>query len=211
MESFIVRTDFSFQLSSLFHILQSSRHDHLLLDIPANRLIPNQEDVSLVWFNPELIDTDVLDSSLSHLRTLNDYVLFYTQKSLYLEYLMSEQKRNDHIIVILHDIEFLDQTNHCEQVDAILLMNMNRHANVINERDHQKVVGIFENTNSMLVKLKQVIADVEHHAAQNVREIFSTFNRRERVLRDVRHELGLFMWRQVFKGKCKKIRNSRLD
>ena len=197
----------------MFHILQSSSRDYPLLDIPADRLIRNQEDVSLVWFNPELIDTDVSDLSLNHLRTLNDYVLLYTQKSLYLEYLISEQKRNDHIIVILHDTEVLDQTNNCEQVDVILLMNTNnnRCRNVVNERDYRKVVGIFENTSSMLVQLEQVIADVEHHAAQNIEEVFSTFNRQERALRDVRHEMAVFMWRQVFKGKYKKVDNSRLD
>ncbi|CAF3974680.1 unnamed protein product, partial [Rotaria sp. Silwood1] len=60
-------------------------------------------------------------------------------------------------------------------------------------------VGIFTDRNSILVKLQQVIIDVEHQVAQNVGNIFSTFNRQERTLRDVRHELAVFMWRQVFK------------
>ncbi|CAF1486290.1 unnamed protein product [Rotaria sp. Silwood1] len=149
------------------------KRDCLIRDIPVDCLVTNQESISIVWFDSIMINQNISDLSFIHLRTLNDYILFYSQKSLYFEYLMSKQKKNDHVIVILDDIEILEQT--------------------------QNFVGIFTDRNSILVKLQKLIVDVEHQVAQNVGNIFSTFNRQERTLRDVRHELAVFMWRQVFK------------
>ncbi|CAF1213537.1 unnamed protein product [Rotaria sordida] len=178
-----------------------SKRNRLVRDIPVDCLVSNQENISIVWFNSMLAETDLSDLSFTHLRTLNDYILFYTQKSLYLEYLMSKHKQNDYIIVIVHDIEILDQTQNCEQVRAILLImtDDDKNKNIITERDYKKVVGIIADQNSIFVKLQQIIVDVEHQVAQNVGDVFSTFNRQERTLRDVRHELAVFMWRQVFK------------
>jgi hypothetical protein len=120
---------------------------------------------------------------------------------------MSKQTRNDHVIVILHNVEILDQTHNCEQVHAILLIipDSDKNKNVIIEEDYKKVVGVFKDQNSMLIKLQQVIVDVEHQVAQDVEGVFSTFIRKERTLQDVRHEFGLFMWRQVFKSKYKSL------
>jgi hypothetical protein len=67
------------------------------------------------------------------------------------------------------------------------------------------VAGVFNEQSSMLVTLQQVIVDVEQQVAQDVGDSFSTFNRKERALQDVRQEFALFMWRQVFKGKYKRV------
>jgi hypothetical protein len=73
------------------------------------------------------------------------------------------------------------------------------------KEDYQKVVGIFEDENSMFVRLKQVIVDVEHRFSQDIGGMFNISNRKERTLQDVRDELPLFMWRQAFKGKYKNL------
>jgi hypothetical protein len=72
---------------------------------------------------------------------------------------LSKQKRNDHVIVILHDIEILNQTHNCGQVRAILLMitDNDKNKNVTIKEDYRKVIGIFKDQNSMFVKLQQVI------------------------------------------------------
>jgi hypothetical protein len=120
---------------------------------------------------------------------------------------MSKHKRNDHIIVILNNDDTLDETHHCEQVQAILLMNQedNNNKNTIIEDDYNKVVGIYKDQSSMFIKLQQVIVDVEHQVNRDIGDVFSTFSRKERTLQDVRHEFPLFMWRQVFKGKCNSL------
>jgi len=114
---------------------------------------------------------------------------------------MSKQKRNEHVIVILNNMDILDETHNCEQVYVILLLIPDNNKNMIIEEDYKKVVGIFKDQNSMVVKLQEVIADIEHDIAQNMENIFSTFNRKERSLRDLRHELTPFVWCHIFKGK----------
>jgi vacuolar-type H+-ATPase subunit F/Vma7 len=58
---------------------------------------------------------------------------------------MSKQKRDDHAIIILHNLEILDETDNCEQVHAILLMISENYKNEnrIIKENYKKVVGIF--------------------------------------------------------------------
>ena len=172
-------------------------------DVPVDRLSLNRENITLLWYDSTARESNVSDMSFNHLRTLNDYILFYTQKSLALEYLMSKHKRNDHIIAILKNMEILDETHKCEQVHAIMLIMSNNDKNLIKKEDYQKVIGIFEDEKSVFVRLKQVIVDVEHSFSQDIGGVFSIFNRNERTLHDVRHEFALFMWRHAFKCKYK--------
>jgi len=126
---------------------------------------------------------------------------------------MSKQKRSDHVIIILSDVEILEEIHNCQHVYAILLIatDNDKNKNIISEENSKKVVGIFGDENSMFVRLEQVIADVEQQVAQDVGNVFSTFNRKERTLQDVRHEFALFMWRQVFKSKYKSTFNIRFN
>ena len=111
--------------------------------------------------------------------------------------------RNDYIIVISDDVDILDETNQCEQVYAILLTLTENDRNKIDigQEIYKKVCGIFTDQTSMLIKLQQTIINVEHQISQNVGDLFKTFNRQERSLRDVRNDLAIFMWRQVFKSR----------
>ncbi len=114
---------------------------------------------------------------------------------------MSKQKRNDHVIVILKNMEILDETYKCEQVHSILLIIPNNDKNMKMKEDYQKVVGIFQDENSMFVRLQQVIVDIENDTNQNIENIFSTFNQKEKSLRDLRHDLMPFIWCHIFKSK----------
>ncbi|CAF3700859.1 unnamed protein product [Rotaria sp. Silwood1] len=116
------------------------KRDCLIRDIPVDCLVTNQESISIVWFDSIMINQNISDLSFIHLRTLNDYILFYSQKSLYFEYLMSKQKKNDHVIVILDDIEILEQTQNCKQVHAIMLVmtDNDKNKNIIIKQDYKK-------------------------------------------------------------------------
>jgi len=126
---------------------------------------------------------------------------------------MSKQKRSDHVIIILSDVKILEEIQNCQYVYAILLISTDndKNKNIISEENSKKAVGIFGDENSMFVRLEQVIADVEQQVAQDVGNVFSTFDRKERTLQDVRHEFALFMWRHVFKSKYKSTFNIRFN
>ena len=150
---------------------------------------------------------NIRDSAFNHLRSLNDYILIYSKKSLYTDYLMSQQKRNDCIIALLRNSENLDETHDCEQVQAIILILSNDHEDdekkniQVIEKNYKKLMGIFKDQYSMIEKVQQLIVNVEHQQAQNMTNLFSTFNPNERSLKDLRSEWVTFLWCHVFKSK----------
>lgn len=184
------------------------RRDYFRWNMSVHDLNPNREGITLVWFDRTLTEANALNLSFDHLRMLNDYILIYSEKTLYMDYLQSEEKRHNSVISILHDTENLDETHDCEQVQAILLISSSENDEdkkkiETTEKKYNKVIGIFEDQSSMFEKLQQIIVHVEHQLAQNMTNIFSSFNPKERSLKDVREELVSFMWSHVF--KCKYI------
>ena len=168
----------------------------------------NREGITLLWFDPTIKEANIPDFTIPHLRSVNDYILIYSDKLLYVDYLESEKKRNDRIIAILHGAENLDETHACEQIQAILLIlsideNENKSTPMI-ETNSKKVIEIFKDRSSMLEKLQQVIVQVEHQSTKSMTNIFSTFNPpQERSLRNLENEWVSFIWRYAFKSKYK--------
>jgi hypothetical protein len=52
---------------------------------------------------------------------------------------------------------------------------------------------LFEEHHSMMIKLQQVIGNIEHQIDQQVEDMFNRFNRKEKALQDLRVELGPFL------------------
>ena len=143
-----------------------------------------------------LTEIDIDKSMISHLRQLNDYIVLYSQKSKCIEYLTSNKRKSEYVIVVLYGIEVLDEACQCEQVRSILVVSSEKEAckkNFNEYSQHTKVMGIFEESNSMMIKLPQAIADVEVQALEKDIGIFSTFDRKQRSLRDLRQELASFL------------------
>ena len=66
----------------------------------------------------------------------------------------------------------------------------------------------------MMIKLQQVINNIEYQIVEQVEDIFNIFDRKQRVLRDLHAELGPFLWCQIFKSKLKsrfKIKISNIN
>lgn len=175
-----------------------SRGDYLRWNMSVHDLNPNREGITLIWFDRTLTEASVLHSSFDHLRMLTDYILIYSKKALYMDYLKSEAKRQNSVIVVLRDTESLDETHDCEQVQSILLMSSSDNDE---EKKYNKVIGTFQDQSSMFERLQQIIVHLEHQLAQNMTNIFSTFDPKERSLTDLREELVSFMWSHIFKCK----------
>ena len=126
--------------------MEWSKGDCLVYDVPVHNLVRNYEDVTLVWFNPSLKEDSKNISELNQIRAVNDYVLFYTKESMFLDWLSSKEKANEYVIAILHDFEILDKTHQCDEVCAILIISpySNKNQMVMINRYYPKVVGIFE-------------------------------------------------------------------
>ena len=180
----------------------------LARDIPINDLILNRELITLIWYNPSLTESSADLRKISNFRRLNNYILLYTQKTLCIEYLTSNLKRHDHIIIVLYGIELLDEAYACEQVHTIILVDSNNQSksNRIypNKQCRSKTILAFEESHLTSEKFEEVISDAVDKITDKIDGdgVFSTLNQTKQVaLRDLHDAVGSSVWCQVFKGK----------
>ncbi|CAF0744245.1 unnamed protein product [Adineta steineri] len=179
------------------------RDNSFIHDIPPDQLVPNREFITVIWFDPMLTETNIDSTVLTRLRFLNDYILFYTKKSICTEYLARNIDKSDRIIIVLHGFGILDEVYQYKQLHSILIIDSNTDKNKLNitknNCQYSKTVEIFKEHDLMMKKLQQVIVDIEHEIVQQTEAIFDVLDREDRAFRDLRAELGPFLWRQIFK------------
>ncbi|CAF0729108.1 unnamed protein product [Adineta steineri] len=179
------------------------RDSSFIHDIPPDQLVPNHESITVIWFDPALAETNIDSTMLTRLRFLNDYILFCAKKSMCIEYLTRNIDKSDRIITVLHGFDILDEVYQYEQVHSILIIDSNTDENKLNviqnNYQYSKTVEIFKEHNSMMKKLQQVIIDIEQEIVQQTEAIFDVLDQEEKALRNLRAELGPFIWRQLFK------------
>ncbi|CAF0712006.1 unnamed protein product [Adineta steineri] len=179
------------------------RDSSFIHDIPPDQLVPNHESITVIWFDPMLAETNIDSTMLTRLRFLNDYILFCAKKSMCIEYLTRNIDKSDRIITVLHGFDILDEVYQYEQVHSILIIDSNTDENKLNviqnNYQYSKTVEIFKEYNSMMKKLQQVIIDIEQEIVQQTEAIFDVLDQEEKALRNLRAELGPFIWRQLFK------------
>lgn len=118
-----------------------------------------------------------------------------------IEYLTSDIKKGDYIIVVLHGVELFDKVYECEQVHTILIVDSDSKSKLNTIEHHSKTVSIFEESDLMMIKLEEVIKNVECQATYQTDGMFSTLNQKDVSLRDLQHAIGSSIWCHVFKGK----------
>lgn len=123
----------------------------------------------------------------------------------------------EYVIVLLDDLEFpiwkniITRLQQYRQIRVILIITSNPviiqaieeddkfrcHMNANDEAN--KMIEIFGEYSSMFVRLEQLL-----HAAKDQfdsHNIFITLNRNQKALRDLRQELGPFLWTHTFRCK----------
>jgi hypothetical protein len=144
--------------------------------------------------------------TIADLRSRNDYILFYTKKSMCIECLTSRLMKDKYIVVVLHGMEILEKVLECAQVHTIMIVDNNSSKQKLPKYEndpHRKIVTVSEESDSILAKLQQVITGVENQITLETGSLFSTFDRRQRSLRDLQRESAPFLWSQIFKGILK--------
>jgi hypothetical protein len=104
------------------------------------------------------------------------------------------------LICPINDITRLQQN---QQIQSILIIYINENDNNLQIdsmnkalKNTSKVVGVFHNHESMLARLQQLLDTVK----KSDDGLFSIFNSRGKSLRDIRNELGPFVWYQNYRG-----------
>ncbi|UJR38789.1 hypothetical protein I4U23_031454 [Adineta vaga] len=184
------------------HRLQSSSlpvKEPVFCDVPFDQIKPNREVLTLIWYNPTCNDIANNIQIMSQLRALNNYVLLYTKKALLFEYLSCANKFNEHCIVVMPDIEDAFIVHDFQCVRALCMIKSDQLSKTSIDK-YRKFSTLTNEPEVMATQLQKIIIKIERQIiVQGESDGLSVIARHERALRDVRQDIGPFLWCHVFK------------
>jgi hypothetical protein len=113
----------------------------------------------------------------------------------------------EYVIALLDDIDLMTLKNvisrlqQCRQIKAILIvtssnmLDVKQHHDIFEmfaDVDQKKTIAIFDEYELMFAQLQQLIHTANERCEVN--DVFITLNRKQKALRDLRQELGPFLW-----------------
>lgn len=188
-------------------------------NIPFRHLPSIWIGIPIIW----LEDSSVLRASSMDSKQMTDelylldecYLICYSNVSKCVKFLKRTQFYDEVIVIMVINTSSMDneklisvkndvfRLHQYKQVQSILIIYLNENGDrsqteFFNETFKKafKVVGIFHDYYSMLIQLQQLL----NNAKKTDDGLFSIFNSRGKVLRDVQNELGPFVWYQSYRG-----------
>ncbi len=181
-----------------------------IYQVSLHRLPSIRTGVSLIWLeNPSLLSKEC-NETVNRLRALdNCHIFCYKNVSACFKYL-KRAKSYERIIVVMNvyndSIITTDISRLCQyqQIQSIFIVTLiTDKANgvdidlSVNTRDEiAKIGGVFNDYQTLFDRLKQLMNEVDEFDDG----LFTFFNRPEKALRDLRHELGSYIWSQALRG-----------
>jgi hypothetical protein len=191
----------SFELSDLDRrgVLKFKR------DIPIKHLPTTRADTTVVWLEDSQCLSSIENNTRLHTLLQNDYcsILFYSNMTKCIKYLKRVRSREYLIVVIIsYPIEVMQKMiyrlRQFRVAQTIYIVSSERNASDYFSSITDDI-AVFENKNFMLDRLELLIHNIQKQNFEG--GLFTTFNRQEKALKDVRQELAAFVWNQVFKGQ----------
>jgi hypothetical protein len=124
----------------------------------------------------------------------------------------------EYVIALLDDIDCMTLKNiisrlqQCRQIKAILIVTSSNMLNAKQRRDIfeiftnvdlKKTIEIFDEYQPMFAQLQQLIHTANERCEVN--DVFITLSRKQKSLRDLRQELGPFLWIHTFRCEFRHI------
>jgi len=191
----------SFELSEL------DRRDVLKFkrDIPIKHLPKTRADTTLVWLEDSQCLSSIENNIRLHTLLQNDHcsMLFYSNVTKCIKYLKRVRSREYVIVIIIsYPIEVMQKMiyrlRQYRIIQTIYIVSCERNASdrFLSITDD---IAVFQDKNSMLNRLELLINDIQKENFEG--GLFTTFNRKEKALKDVRQEQAAFVWSHVFKSQ----------
>ncbi|CAF1327420.1 unnamed protein product [Adineta ricciae] len=153
----------------------------------------NKEEFTLVIFDP---DFDIKTIEEDQYRSINDYVLFYAEKSQLLSSIQSINEEKILIIIFdqIFDRNFLDQLQNLNQVDSISIYSIQGNYDESIKNDYSKLIDIYTDKLLLFEQLRMRIKQLSTliFGFHNVERICPTF---EKFSKDN----GIFFWNLLLK------------
>jgi len=155
----------------------------------------NKETTTLLWFDPNIGHKEDTKQTKDKLREINDYVSFYEDLQLCIDYIQSA--KNEKIFLITSGKQapqILPAVLNLRQIDSIFIfcMKIERYEHLTNE--YTKIIGIYNNLDQLSESIREQMTLVDQQI-----QTLSFFNQHEQSTKDLSKESGKFIWFQLFK------------
>ena len=154
----------------------------------------NKENITLIWFDPNIGKRDDTKTTMKQLREINDYVIFHTELEQCLTHILSI--RNEKIFLITSGVSVSDLLSHIStisQIDSIFIYCMKEIKYQHLLKTYSKIIGIYTDLHSLCISIREQIDGVEKQLAT-----FSYFDQRQKSTKDLSKQSAEFLWFQLF-------------
>lgn len=179
-------------------------------NIALRRLPSIRASITVVWIEDPCTSSQLFDEKMNRSDPLyNHFIVWYSSILKSIKYFKQARSYERIIVVVLVDdsssinkeasIKVTDiiQLGQYPQIRSILVVSSTTDFSSNIGDNTKKTVEIFVNYQSMLIRLQQLMKEVE----ESDDDLFTIFRQRDKSLRDVRQELGPFVWSHSYKGQ----------
>ncbi|CAF1324699.1 unnamed protein product [Rotaria sp. Silwood1] len=154
----------------------------------------NKESITLIWFDPNIGSRQETEQTKQELRSINDFVIFFTEREECISFIQSIDKEKIFLIVSGSKAsEILPRISSNQNIDSIFIFckKRDRYENLMNE--YRKIVGIYINLDDLCESIKDQISLFNKQI-----QVFSIFDQHQTSTKDLLKESAEFLWFQLF-------------
>ncbi|CAF1228277.1 unnamed protein product [Adineta ricciae] len=158
------------------------------------RIDQNKESITLIWFDPNIDSVEDAELTKQQLRSINDYVSFFTDVDRCVKYIRSINHEKIFLITSGSKASYiLSRVANLDQVDLIFVFCMMKDKWMHLTDEYDKIIGIYVNLDELCSSIRHQI-DLFNKQLQT----FSAFDHRERSTKDLSQQSAEFLWFQLF-------------
>ena len=174
-------------------------------DIPIRHLPATRTGMTVVWIEDRrcLLSSEDSNRLRTLLRDDRCSVVFYSSVTKCIKYLKRTRSREYVVVVVIsHSIQvihkIIDRLRQYRIAQTVYIVSseeniVDRFSSAIDS------ISVFDDTKSMFNRLELLISDIQNGNFEG--GLFTTFNRKEKALKDIGQEMGAFVWSHAIEGQ----------
>ncbi|CAF0999831.1 unnamed protein product [Rotaria sordida] len=154
----------------------------------------NKENITLIWFDPNIGSHEDIEKIKQQLRLINDYVIFSTDFGHCIKLIQSIDKEKIFLITSGSEAkQILSRKSTCGQIDSVFIFCTNKtpHEHLLNE--YERIIGIYVNLDDLYQSIKEQLNFIDKQI-----QAFSFFDPHEKLTEKLSKESAAFLWFQLF-------------
>jgi hypothetical protein len=152
--------------------------------------IENKENITLIWFDPNIDEKVDRTVTMKTLRAINDYALVYTDLEECIAYI--ESVRNEKIFLVTLGTWaslILSSVVDLKQLEAIYIFCTKREQHLYLMEKYPKILGIFIDQKELALNIRKNIYLLNKQV-----ETFSFYDQNQKVSMNLSERTAAFLW-----------------